>query len=69
MAIFLQNFPPFEVHLDENADPRWKKWLGRLERLTIGMGRDSGRQAEKSPLAALRRSRGRRDLRQAARRR
>ena len=38
MAISLPNFPPFEVHLDGNAGPRWKKWLGRFERLTIGMG-------------------------------
>ena len=38
MAISLPNFPPFEVHLDGNAGQRWKKWLGRFERLTIGMG-------------------------------
>ena len=31
-------FPLFEVHCDGNAGPRWKKWLGRFERLTIGMG-------------------------------
>ena len=37
MAISLPNFPPFEVH-NGNAGPRWKKWLGRFERLTIGMG-------------------------------
>ena len=38
MAISLPNFPPFEVHVDGNAGPRWKKWLGRFERLTIAMG-------------------------------
>ena len=38
MAISLPNFPPFDVHLDGNAGPRWKKWLARFERLTIAMG-------------------------------
>ncbi|XP_068738119.1 uncharacterized protein [Montipora capricornis] len=38
MAISLPNFPPFTVHLDGNTGPRWKKWLGRFERLTIAMG-------------------------------
>ena len=38
MAISLPNFPPFKVHVDGNAGPRWKKWLGRFERLTIAMG-------------------------------
>ena len=38
MAISLPNFSPFEVHLDGNAGPRWKKWSARLERLFIGMG-------------------------------
>ena len=34
MAISLPNFPPFKVHLDRNVGPRWKKWLGRFEKLT-----------------------------------
>ena len=38
MAISLPNFPPFKVHVDGNAGPRWKKWLGRFKRLTIAMG-------------------------------
>ena len=44
MAISLQNFTPFEVHLDGNADPRREKWLGRFERLTIGMRIEEGKQ-------------------------
>ena len=38
MAISLPNFSPFEVHLDGNIGPRWKKWSARLEKLFIGMG-------------------------------
>ena len=38
MAVSLPTFPAFQVHLDGNADPRWKKWLARFENLTIGMG-------------------------------
>ena len=38
MAISLPNFPPFDVHLDGNAGPRWQKWLARCERLAIAMG-------------------------------
>ena len=67
MAISLPNFPPFKVHLDGNAGPRWKKWLGRFERLTIAMGITDDKQ--KKLFAALRRSRGRRDLRDTSRRR
>ena len=37
MAVSLPSFPPFDVHADGNAGPRWKKWLGRLERMLIGM--------------------------------
>ena len=29
--------PPFDVHLDSNAGPRWTKWLTRFERLIVGM--------------------------------
>ena len=36
MAISLPSFPPFDVHADGNAGPRWKRWLGRLERILIG---------------------------------
>ena len=38
MAISLPNFPPFDVHLEGNAGPRWQKWLARCERLAIAMG-------------------------------
>ena len=38
MVISLPNFPPFDVHLDGDSGPRWKKWLGQFERLIIGMG-------------------------------
>ena len=31
----LPNFPPFDVHVDGNVGPRWKKWLTRFERLLI----------------------------------
>ena len=37
MAISLPNFPAFDIHLDGNTGPRWKKWLTRLERLLTGM--------------------------------
>ena len=37
MAVSLPSFPAFEVHLDGNVGPRWKKWLTRFENLTIGM--------------------------------
>ena len=37
MAVSLPIFPPFDVHADGNAGPRWQKWLGRLERLFTGM--------------------------------
>ena len=37
MAVSLPNFPNFEVYLDGNTGPRWKKWLARLERLLVGM--------------------------------
>ena len=35
MAVSL---PSFQVHLDGNVGPRWKKWLAIFENLTIGMG-------------------------------
>ena len=28
----LPDFPPFNVHEDANAGPRWKKWFTRFER-------------------------------------
>ena len=31
----LPNFSPFDVHVDGNVGPRWKKWLNRFERLLI----------------------------------
>ncbi|CAB4016981.1 Retrovirus-related Pol poly from transposon [Paramuricea clavata] len=37
MAVSLPNFPTFEVHLDGNTGPRWKKWVTRLERLLTAM--------------------------------
>lgn len=41
---YLPNFPQSEVRLYGNADLRWKKWLGRFERLTIGMGIEEPQQ-------------------------
>ena len=52
MAISLPNFPAFEVHLDGNTRPRWKKWLTRLERLLTGMN-ITGEKTKKSTHAAL----------------
>jgi hypothetical protein len=37
MATSLPVFPPFDVHLDSNAGPRWTKWLTRFECLIVGM--------------------------------
>jgi hypothetical protein len=37
MATSLPVFPPFDVHLDSHAGPRWTKWLTRFERLIVGM--------------------------------
>ena len=36
-AISPPHFRASEVHRDGNAGPRWKKWLGIFEILTIGM--------------------------------
>ena len=33
----LPAFPPFDVHADGNTGLRWKKWLGRFERLLVAM--------------------------------
>ena len=33
----LPTFPPFDVHADGNTGLRWKKWLGRFERLLVAM--------------------------------
>ena len=38
MAVSLPTFPAFQVHLDGNVGPRWKKWLARFENLIVGMG-------------------------------
>ena len=35
--VSLPDFPPFNVHEDANAGPRWKKWLTRFERLLCGL--------------------------------
>ena len=44
MAGLLPTFPPFQVHLDGNVDPRWKKWLARFENLIVGMGIEDAKQ-------------------------
>ena len=38
MAVSLLTFSAFQVHLDGNVGPRWKKWLARFENLIVGMG-------------------------------
>ncbi len=37
MAVSLPNFPTFEIRVDGNTGPRWKKWVTRLERLLTAM--------------------------------
>ena len=37
MAVSVPDFPIFEVHVDGNTGPRWKKWITRLERLLTAM--------------------------------
>ena len=44
MAVSLPTFPPFQVHLDGNVGPRWKKWLARFENLIVGMGIQEAKQ-------------------------
>ena len=44
MAVLLPTFPAFQVHLDGNVDPRWKKWLARFENLIVGMGIEDSKQ-------------------------
>ena len=44
MAVSLPTFPPFQVHLDGNVGPRWKKWLARFENLIVGMGNEDAKQ-------------------------
>ena len=44
MAVSLPTFPAFQVHLDGNVGPRWKKWLARFENLIVGMGIDDAKQ-------------------------
>jgi len=38
MAVSLPTFPVFQVRVDGNVGPRWKKWLARFENLIVGMG-------------------------------
>ena len=40
----LPTFPPFDAHADGNTGQRWKKWLGRFERLLIAMNIEGKRQ-------------------------
>ena len=44
MAVSLPTFPAFQVHLDGNVGPRWKKWLARFENLIVGMGIEEAKQ-------------------------
>ena len=44
MAVSLPTFPAFQVHLDGNVGPRWKKWLARFENLIVGMGIEDAKQ-------------------------
>ena len=44
MAVSLPTFLAFQVHLDGNVGPRWKKWLARFENLIIGMGVEDAKQ-------------------------
>ena len=38
MAGYIPDFPVFDIDVDkQNAGPRWKRWLGRLENLFVGM--------------------------------
>ncbi|XP_028406801.1 uncharacterized protein LOC114529243 [Dendronephthya gigantea] len=34
-SVSLPDFPPFDVHIDGNIGPRWKKYLARFEQLLI----------------------------------
>ena len=40
----LPTFPPFDAHADGNTGQRWKKWLGRFERLLIAMNIEEKKQ-------------------------
>ena len=40
----LPTFPPFDAHADGNTGQRWKKWLGRFERLLIAMNIEDKKQ-------------------------
>ena len=44
MAVSLPTFPAFQVHLDGNLGPRWKKWLAKFENLIVGMGITDAKQ-------------------------
>eukprot|EP00794_Sanderia_malayensis_P000880 gene880-178_t len=37
MATSLPTIPAFEVHIDNNAGPRWEKWLSRFQRPLMAM--------------------------------
>ena len=40
----LPTFSPFDAHADGNTGQRWKKWLGRFERLLIAMNIEEKKQ-------------------------
>ena len=44
MAVSLPTFPPFQVHLDGNVGPTWKKWLARLQNVIVGVGIEDAKQ-------------------------
>lgn len=44
MAVSLPTFPVFQVRVDGNVGPRWKKWLARFENLIVGMGITDAKQ-------------------------
>ena len=44
ISVSLPTFPAFQVHLDGNVGPRWKKRLARFENLIVGMGIEDAKQ-------------------------
>ena len=44
VSVSLPTFPAFQVYLEGNVGPRWKKWLARFENLIVGMGIDNTTQ-------------------------
>ena len=53
MAVLLPTFPPFQVHLDGNVGPMWKKWLARFENLIVGMGIEDSKETKTCSSALL----------------